>query len=308
MTETKRLGRGLEALLGPISKDEAIASGGLREIAVTAIAPNPYQPRREFEEAPLQELADSIAASGLLQPVVVRARPNGRYELIAGERRWRAVQRLGWQKIPAVIKDTADENMLRDALLENLHRSQLNPLEEASAYQQLLGDFGITQEELAARIGRSRPQISNTLRLLKLPEPVQLRVARARPGALAFHVRDLVHEIVEGRASGPRAYVPSARPLRHRRQRTLVEARRDRDRLPEAVYVRTRLRVRRLSAGGLAEDLVGPALVRPADDRHGRAAGSGDKVGFKSGQLRRLGTGDGAGLKMATAEHGQRRE
>lgn len=116
---------------------------------------------------------------GVLQPIVVRRHPElaGKYELVMGERRLRATKAAGLDSIPAVVKDTANEDMLRDALLENLHRSQLNPLEEASAYQQLLSDFGITQEQLASRIGRSRPQISNTLRLLRLPEPVQLRVA-----------------------------------------------------------------------------------------------------------------------------------
>ena len=173
MTETKRLGRGLEALLGPISKDEAIASGGLREIAVTAIAPNPYQPRREFEEAPLQELADSIAASGLLQPVVVRARPNGRYELIAGERRWRAVQRLGWQKIPAVIKEVDDRALLTLALIENLQRDDLSPLDAAVGYQRLMEEFSLPQQEVARLVGKDRSTVSNTLRLLRLPTEVQ---------------------------------------------------------------------------------------------------------------------------------------
>lgn len=173
MTETKRLGRGLEALLGPISKDEAIASGGLREIAVTAIAPNPYQPRREFEEGPLQELADSIAASGLLQPVVVRARPNGRYELIAGERRWRAVQRLGWQKIPAVIKEVDDRALLTLALIENLQRDDLSPLDAAVGYQRLMEEFSLPQQEVARLVGKDRSTVSNTLRLLRLPTEVQ---------------------------------------------------------------------------------------------------------------------------------------
>ena len=173
MTETKRLGRGLEALLGPISKDEAIASGGLREIAVMAITPNPYQPRREFEEAPLQELADSIAASGLLQPVVVRARPNGRYELIAGERRWRAVQRLGWQKIPAVVKDVDDRALLTLALIENLQRDDLSPLDAAVGYQRLMEEFSLPQQEVARLVGKDRSTVSNTLRLLRLPDEVQ---------------------------------------------------------------------------------------------------------------------------------------
>ena len=142
------------------------------------IVPNPQQPRKDFDADDLAELVHSIREIGILQPIVVREIPGqDTYELIMGERRLRASKEVGLESIPVIIRDTADEDMLRDALLENLHRSQLNPLEEASAYQQLLADFGITQEQLAARIGRSRPQISNTLRLLKLPPAVQLRVA-----------------------------------------------------------------------------------------------------------------------------------
>jgi ParB family chromosome partitioning protein len=143
------------------------------------IEPNAQQPRAVFDPEDLAELVHSVREFGVLQPIVVRPHPEhaGKYELVMGERRLRASKAAGLDHIPAVIKDTANEAMLRDALLENLHRSELNPLEEASAYQQLLADFTITQEELAARIGRSRPQISNTLRLLKLPESVQLRVA-----------------------------------------------------------------------------------------------------------------------------------
>lgn len=142
-----------------------------------SIVPNPRQPRTHFDEGDLAELVHSVREFGVLQPVVVRDTGEGTYELIMGERRTRAAREAGLDSIPAVIRDTADEHLLRDALLENLHRSELNPLEEASAYQQLLEDFGITQEELATRIGRSRPQISNTIRLLKLPLPVQQRVA-----------------------------------------------------------------------------------------------------------------------------------
>jgi ParB family chromosome partitioning protein len=143
------------------------------------VVPNAVQPRSVFDEDDLAELVHSIREVGVLQPIVVRPLSDqpGKYELVMGERRLRATKEAGLDTIPAIVRDTADIDMLRDALLENLHRAQLNPLEEASAYQQLLADFGITQEELAARIGRSRPQITNTLRLLKLPESVQLRVA-----------------------------------------------------------------------------------------------------------------------------------
>jgi ParB family transcriptional regulator, chromosome partitioning protein len=147
------------------------------EIDINAIRPNPRQPRQIFDEEAMAELVASIAEVGLLQPIVVRVTPAGGYELVMGERRWRATRQAGLQTIPAIIRDTNDDDMLRDALLENLHRSELNPLEEAAAYQQLLDDFGCTHDELAARLGRSRPQITNTLRLLKLPPLVQRRVA-----------------------------------------------------------------------------------------------------------------------------------
>jgi len=161
-----------------------------REIEVSAITPNPRQPRRTFDEEALDELAESIREVGLLQPVVVRAAGSGRYELIMGERRWRASQRAGLTEIGAIVKQTQDNELLRDALIENLHRQQLDPLEEAAAYQQLLDDFGATHEELARKIGRSRPHISNTLRLLNLPPVVQKRVAA---GVLsAGHARALL--------------------------------------------------------------------------------------------------------------------
>jgi ParB family chromosome partitioning protein len=161
------------------------------ELPIDAIRPNAVQPRQVFDEEALAELVHSIREVGLLQPVVVRrTEAEDRYELVMGERRWRASQEAGLTTIPAIIRDTDDVDMLRDALLENLHRSALNPLEEASAYQQLLEDFGCTHDELASRIGRSRPQISNTIRLLKLSPAVQRRVAA---GVLsAGHARSLL--------------------------------------------------------------------------------------------------------------------
>jgi ParB family transcriptional regulator, chromosome partitioning protein len=167
-----------------------VAGAYFEEVAVGSITPNPRQPRQTFDEEAIEELAASITEVGLLQPVVVRKLGEGKYELVMGERRWRASQRAGLEFIPAIVRETPDTDMLRDALLENLHRQQLDPLEEAAAYQQLLDDFGATHEQLAQKVGRSRPHISNTLRLLNLPPGVQKRVAA---GVLsAGHARALL--------------------------------------------------------------------------------------------------------------------
>ncbi|WP_046468688.1 ParB/RepB/Spo0J family partition protein [Allosalinactinospora lopnorensis] len=206
MSQQRRgLGKGLGALIpqGPATVDveqiaptdgeappPALDGAYLEEIEVGAVTPNPRQPRQHFDEEQLEELKASIAEVGLLQPIVVRKLGDGRYELIMGERRWRASMEAGLEHIPAIVRDTGDDAMLRDALLENLHRQQLNPLEEAAAYQQLLDDFGATHDELAKRIGRSRPHITNTLRLLNLSPAVQRRVAA---GVLsAGHARALL--------------------------------------------------------------------------------------------------------------------
>lgn len=162
------------------------------EVLVSAIQPNRKQPRSVFDEEDMAELVHSIKEIGVLQPIVIRPGDDveAQYELVMGERRWRATKAAGLETIPAIIRSTSDDDLLRDALLENLHRSQLNPLEEAAAYQQLLDDFGCTHDELADRIGRSRPQVSNTLRLMKLPPLVQRRVAA---GVLsAGHARALL--------------------------------------------------------------------------------------------------------------------
>ncbi|MDD2858081.1 MAG: ParB/RepB/Spo0J family partition protein [Candidatus Nanopelagicales bacterium] len=191
MSETPKrgLGKGLGALIPTAAAPTAVAAParpasepadvhGLRyaELPIGTITPNPRQPRTLFDEDALQELVHSIREIGLLQPIVVRPAGAG-YELVAGERRLRACRIAGLAVVPAIIRQTDDDALLRDALLENLHRANLNPLEEAAAYQQLLEDFGCTQDELAQRIGRSRPQVTNTLRLLKLPPDVQRRVA-----------------------------------------------------------------------------------------------------------------------------------
>jgi len=167
----------------PRQTEDAVGVPGaqLREVAVDEVVPNPKQPRQVFDDEALDELTHSVREFGLLQPIVVRERAldDGRvgYELIMGERRLRAAKAAALQTVPAIVRDTTDDALLRDALLENIHRVQLNPLEEAAAYQQLLEEFGATHEELAGRIGRSRSQVTNTIRLLKLPVKVQTRVA-----------------------------------------------------------------------------------------------------------------------------------
>ncbi|HYZ37379.1 MAG TPA: ParB/RepB/Spo0J family partition protein [Pseudonocardiaceae bacterium] len=188
------LGRGLAALIPTAPVDtgisdsprgldtrevpaEGIVGAVYQEVPTSSIVPNPRQPRQSFDEEALAELAHSIQEFGLLQPIVVRPLGTGLFELVMGERRWRAAQQANLERIPVIVRSTADDAMLRDALLENIHRVQLNPLEEAAAYQQLLDDFGVTHEQLAARLGRSRPVITNTIRLLKLPVAVQRRVA-----------------------------------------------------------------------------------------------------------------------------------
>ena len=207
MNQRRGLGRGLGALIPSSSSDattpveaprveepavpapghrgddlETVSGVRYAELLLDDVRPNPRQPRTVFDEEALAELVHSIREIGLLQPIVVRPVPDvatdgPHFELVAGERRWRAGREAGLERIPAIVRETADDALLRDALLENLHRAQLNALEEAAAYQQMLDDFGCTQEELATRIGRSRPQVSNTLRLLRLPTPVQRRVA-----------------------------------------------------------------------------------------------------------------------------------
>jgi ParB family chromosome partitioning protein len=170
-------GSSVQMVPGELDQPGAVPGAYFEEIMTSSVTPNPRQPRQTFDEDALDELAASIHEVGLLQPVVVRRVMPGHYELIMGERRWRASQRAGLDRIPAIVRDTPDDDLLRDALIENLHREQLNALEEAAAYQQLLDDFGATHEELAGKVGRSRPHISNTLRLLNLPPGVQKRVA-----------------------------------------------------------------------------------------------------------------------------------
>src|SRR5246500_3720900 len=183
-----------DVLIGGPAPDIASVGAVYREIPLTDIERNPRQPRQVFDEEALSELVHSIREFGLLQPIVVRAvtgtQSGARYQIVMGERRWRAAQEAGLATIPAIVRETADDTLLRDALLENIHRVQLNPLEEAAAYQQLLDEFGVTHDELASRIGRSRPLITNMIRLLKLPIAVQRRVAAG--GLSAGHARALL--------------------------------------------------------------------------------------------------------------------
>lgn len=165
------LGRGLGALIPAGELEERVV--GLQDVPVGAIRPNPYQPREVFDEETLASLADSIRAVGVLQPVLVRPAEDGGFELIAGERRWRAARRAGLQSIPALVRETGDRSSLEQALVENVHREQLNPLEEAAAYQQLIEDFELTHEEVSQRVGRSRATVTNKLRLLQLPPGIQ---------------------------------------------------------------------------------------------------------------------------------------
>lgn len=171
MVRRSGLGRGLGALIPEDAEEELGAT--YREVAVDAIVPNPFQPREEFDEAAIDALADSIEQVGVLQPVLLRPDGAGGYQLIAGERRWRASRQAGLRVIPAIVREVQDVTALEHALIENLHRRDLNALEEAAAYQQLIDDFGFTQEQLGQRVGRSRPAVANTLRLLQLPPAIQ---------------------------------------------------------------------------------------------------------------------------------------
>jgi ParB family transcriptional regulator, chromosome partitioning protein len=305
VTQPRRggLGRGLGALIPQAPVDSSVAPApaagpelapveGARfaELPLTSIAPNPVNPRVVFDADELAELVGSIREVGLLQPVVVRPVGEDRYELIMGERRWRAAQEAGLATIPAIVRETPDDVMLRDALLENLHRSQLNPLEEAAAYAQLLADFGATHEELATRIHRSRPQISNTLRLLNLPPAVQAKVAAgvlsaghakailglATPEAMQALAHRVVAEGLSVRST-EEAVALAASDAPHRRrgaaEKRLVpeQAREVADRLSDRLETRVKVDVGRSKGkitiefatledlGRIAEILEGPA-------------------------------------------------
>ena len=187
----RRLGRGLEALLGAGTVEEAEREGSLRELPVAEIRANRYQPRRAFDAEALRELKESIAANGLIQPIIVRQSPRGEgYELVAGERRWRASKELGWKKIPAVVRDVDEQTLLTLALVENLQRASLSPIDEAEGYERLARDFSLSHGQIAQAVGRDRSTVANAVRLLTLPKPVQ---ALLDSGALsAGHARALL--------------------------------------------------------------------------------------------------------------------
>ena len=190
----KALGRGLDALIPGAGKPSPTAAEANdlpdRELPIDAISRNPRQPRTTFDETALDELATSIRAQGIIQPLLVRPRAGGTYELVAGERRLRAAERAGLRTVPVVIREMSDDESLEIALVENLQRTDLSALEEAAAYERLMHDFGLTQEEVAERVGKSRPTIANTLRLLRLPEPIKQELARGR--LTAGHARALL--------------------------------------------------------------------------------------------------------------------
>jgi ParB family chromosome partitioning protein len=245
------LGKGLGALI-PAGANEprSAASGGpgMQEIDVSAIRPNPYQPRDQFDEEALGALADSIREVGVLQPVLVRPAEDG-YELIAGERRWRAARRVGLQRIPALVRETDDGSALEQALVENLQREELNPLEEAGAYQQLIEDFGLTHEQVAQKAGCSRASVSNTLRLLTLPPSIQ-RLVRERQLTMG-HARALLGTPDRAFQEQLAKQIPKE-DLSVRAVEQLVRSHNDEDEAPAAAATHS-ARSRRQRPAGIAE-------------------------------------------------------
>ena len=252
LAKRRALGRGLGALIPSTYPEE---KNDQLYVPVAAIQPNPLQPRQAFDQAAIDELAESIRQKGLLQPLLVR-RVNGAYELIAGERRWRAAQQLGMDQVPVTVRDCADGELLEMALIENIQRENLNPLEEARAYRRLGDEFKLTQDEIATRVGKDRSTVANTVRLLQLPQEVQREIER---GTLsAGHARALVN-------AGPEAAkVKLAREIvarrltvreteklakRHAQPDADVELRAAEHRLTEALGTRVRLHTRRGGAG-----------------------------------------------------------
>ena len=272
MTGGRRLGRGLESLLGPVSREQAEAQGALRELPVAQVQPNPFQPRTTFDDDTLGELVASIEASGLLQPVIVRPR-NGQYELIAGERRLRAVQKLGWPQISAVVRDVDDRTLLTLALIENLQRHDLSPIDEAQGYQRLIDEFHVPQAEVARMVGRNRSTITNLLRLLKLPDSVRQLVherklteghARAllaltSPAAMqtlalravdeGWSVRDMESRVKQPEASAVEESAPPPPPRAARTLQVAADVRRVEDALRQRLATDVRVTQKRKGRG-----------------------------------------------------------
>jgi len=275
VTSGRRLGRGLESLLGPVSREQAEAQGALRELPVAQVRPNPFQPRTQFDPAALAELVASISASGLLQPIIVRSRGNG-FELIAGERRLRAVQELGWQQVPAVVKDADDQTLLTLALIENLQRNDLSPIDEAQGYQRLIEQFHVGQAEVARMVGKNRSTVANLLRLLKLPGEIRAMVhdgrlseghARAllaldsddamlalgrEAAAAGLSVRDVEARVRNGGAAPAAETAPAAGAARAKEPRTLhvsADARRVEDALRKRLGTDVRVTQKRKGRG-----------------------------------------------------------
>jgi ParB family chromosome partitioning protein len=274
VTGGRRLGRGLESLLGPVSREQAEAQGALRELPVAQVRPNPFQPRTQFDPAALAELVASISASGLLQPIIVRSRGSG-FELIAGERRLRAVQELGWPQVPAVVKEADDQTLLTLALIENLQRNDLSPIDEAQGYQRLIEQFHVAQADVARMVGKNRSTVANLLRLLRLPAELRAMVhdgrlseghARAllaldsddamlalgREAAEAgLSVRDVEARVRNGGAA-PAAEAPAAGAARAKEPRTLhvsADARRVEDALRKRLGTDVRVTQKRKGRG-----------------------------------------------------------
>jgi len=265
-TGGRRLGRGLEALLGP-TREEAEREGSLVELPIHDIKPNPFQPRKTVDPTALEELVSSIKQAGLLQPVVVRRAPaNGGYELIAGERRLRACQQLGWERIPAVQRNADDRTLLTLALIENLQRDDLSPVDEARGYERLIAEFKLAQQDVADAVGRDRSTVANALRLLKLPEDVlamlhegQLSVGHARallaiedPRVVTNLAREAVAQglsvrEVEDRVRGGRA--PERRPRMKRGMGAAPEVRRVEDALRRRLGTDVRVSLRAKGKG-----------------------------------------------------------
>lgn len=280
MARPSGLGRGLSSLIPTAVADQS--ESVFRLLPISSIRPNPYQPRKYFEEESLIALADSIAALGVLQPVLVRRGGEGSFELIAGERRWRAAKRAGLDSIPALVQEADDVSALEQAVVENLHRSDLNPLEEAAAYQQLIEDFGLTHDNLSKRVGKSRAAVTNTLRILQLPSSVQRLVATGELSA--GHARTILG-LPDRQRQEKLAELVVKKGMSVREVEELVREERDgpSERPPVAAQAREKVldsSRQQKSAGVLElEELLGNYLNTSVLVEMSRAAGRGEQGG-----------------------------